>query len=125
LFAINFALAIPLWDFLSVLLRFTCNINIVNNDYFRAIINLYTLLCIHCFFLSVLKLRTFFRTLIAALRYNENCQRPVIVEEEHREKLRVEYLKYMGGKGKAVKVREDGTHGRYSVNWNLQLSLVI
>lgn len=62
---------------------------------------------------SMLYLLCFCRIHLAALKYNENCDRPLILDEEGKEKLRVEFLKYKGGKGKARTVRPERTNSEY------------
>ena len=49
------------------------------------------------------------RLLLSALLYNENCDRPVIMDEDGKQKMRVEYLKYKSGVGKAKFVRPPPT----------------
>ena len=58
----------------------------------------------------------FDRLLLAALRYNENCNRELLLDESGELKLTVSYLKYKGGKGKASKVREPPTTGKAQSN---------
>ena len=61
----------------------------------------------------VLTVILLFRLKLAAFHYNENCEREVLVEEGTSDpKLRVEYKKYLGGQGRAVKVRFSTTNGK-------------
>ena len=59
-----------------------------------------------CFFTSTFCV--YFRIRLAALRYNENCKREPVTG-----KMRVEYVKYKGGKGKARVVRPQTTYGNF------------
>ena len=49
--------------------------------------------------------------LLAALLYNENCDQPLLEDEDGKQQLRVEYLKYQSGVGEAKGVRPPKTKG--------------
>lgn len=53
------------------------------------------------------------RLLLAALRYNENSSRDVMYDDSGNEKMKVSYAKYLGGKGKASKLRPPPTTRKY------------
>ena len=54
---------------------------------------------------------------LAAIHYNENCDRAIIQEpdESGQPKLRVEFVKWMAGRGKAKVVRQKPTKGILNV----------
>ena len=58
------------------------------------------------------------RLLLAAIHYNENCDREVVEETDDtgvsHPKLRVEYVKWMQGRGKAKVVRCQPTKGKFT-----------
>jgi hypothetical protein len=60
-----------------------------------------------------------FRLLLAALHFSENSsQTPIEEDDGSGVKLTVEYVKYMKGKGKAVRVRPETTNSKFLLHFN-------
>lgn len=56
---------------------------------------------------------------MAALRYNENSDRPMLTDAHGQNKLRVEYKKFMSGQGRAKEVRGKLTSGNIELSENI------